>query len=153
MSNKGASPTDFQLTISQEKIEAATRTTVYPLDWFRTSPDKIEIALRDYREALKAQQGWPTAVGVLFSLITTLVAATFNSILGLPANVWQAIYIVGAIFCVVWLIKSLYGLWMFRGHDIQHVIERCRLETIDHQTQSSAHSTTIPSSQRTAKPK
>jgi hypothetical protein len=97
-------------------------------DFVLISSDKIRICLRDYKIAVKAQSDWLTPLGIFLTLLATLVSADFKKFLGINPDVWKAAFLLGTIFCFIWLIYS--GCLAIKSHkssDIEHVIERMEL--------------------------
>ena len=61
-----------------------------------TTVDKLKLCLIEHKQHLRARREWLAPAGLLISLLTTLVAATFHDALGLPMATWTAIYILAA---------------------------------------------------------
>lgn len=91
-----------------------------------TTTDKVKLCLIEHRRALRAQWDWVTPLGILISLIPSLVAADFQN-KGFKAETWEAIFIVASIVSGIWLvctvIQSLVTLAKRTGR-IDNIIQK-----------------------------
>lgn len=79
-------------------LEMAKQTTVYTnlkQDIVCTTKDKLQLALQDYQEALKAKQKIGTYGGVFLSLLLSVVTSTPQDFLKVSADIWSAIFLLG----------------------------------------------------------
>lgn len=84
-----------------------------------TTVDKIKLCLIEHRNHLAGRTEWVAPLGLLISLVTTLVAATFQPV-GLAPATWEALYIlaaIGAFVWTAWLIARAIRAWRAGGLD------------------------------------
>ena len=74
-----------------------------------TTVDKIKLCLFKNRDCLSSKKDWLLPLSLFITLITTLVAASFNNYI-LKQEVWESIYIIASFICFVWLLISLLKL-------------------------------------------
>lgn len=99
-----------------------------------TTSDKIRLCLREHQAALKARNDWITPLGVFLTLIASLVAADFKSVLGITADVWKAFFIMGVLISLIWLFRSIYwAIKLWKKGDIEIIIERLKTSSITRQ--------------------
>jgi hypothetical protein len=92
-----------------------------------TTADKVTISLIEHRAALKAQNDWRTPVGILLAILPTLVAADFKPFLGLEPSVWQAMFILGSLICLLRLAYAFIQFIQLREKsDIEYVIKQLK---------------------------
>ena len=75
-----------------------------------TTVDKVRLCLMKNRDYLTAKKEWLTPLGILVTLLTTLVAAAFREFLFEP-SVWTAVYVIGTIIMFLWLCRAGYRAW------------------------------------------
>jgi hypothetical protein len=80
------------------------------------SSDRIKLCLQDYKRIIESGITWVAPAGILITVLTALVTtASYKSFLGLNAKVWETIFIVGLISCIIWLGRCVYFAWKSRG--------------------------------------
>lgn len=72
----------------------------------KTSEDRLKLTLKEYAEIKNASAKLWTYIGILLSLVTTILTATFNSILGLSSEIIKALFIFFSILFFVLIIKE-----------------------------------------------
>lgn len=72
--------------------------------------DKVRLTLIEHHRRMEASDAWITPAGLLATLLITLVTADFHSFV-LPGTTWQAVFVVAAFICVIWLINCLRKGW------------------------------------------
>lgn len=116
-----------ELYLDKELLESSVVHRNVGQEFVLTTSDKIRICLREHQEAIKAQNDWITPLGILLSLVASLVAADFKQFLGLTADIWKAMFIFGAIFCFAWLVYAIYLAFSLRKtSSIEHLIEKLK---------------------------
>jgi hypothetical protein len=92
-----------------------------------TTADRIRLCLRDYEKALKAKSDWTTPLGSLIAFVASLVAAEFKPFLGLSADIWKSLFLVGALASGAFFIRGLYRAYRVRGcSDVEWVIKQIK---------------------------
>ena len=79
-----------------------------------TTGDKLRLCLIETRDCMTARGAWLSPFGILLALVTTLVAADFKNVV-FPSDTWLAIYVLGSLLCLVWLVQTLVRAWRSRN--------------------------------------
>ena len=74
---------------------------------FVTSEDRVRAAFYAHLHKVEASTGWIAPLGLASSLALAVVTADFRHF-GFPASTWQAIFVVGGVVSVIWLIVTLF---------------------------------------------
>ena len=69
--------------------------------------DKLKLCLIEHVDRVERTNEWVAPASLLITIVATLTAATFHTALDLSAEVWTAIFVVGALGCACWLLKTL----------------------------------------------
>lgn len=73
--------------------------------------DKVHLCLSKHLKRLDRRQGWKAPLSLLVSILLTNSTATFDKTLfGIQAATWEAIFCIGGVTAVVWLLHALFGL-------------------------------------------
>ncbi len=75
--------------------------------------DKLENILLKYLNKLDLRKAWITPFSVFLSLIIALLTADFKEFLGLPKELWHALFIISCFFSFVLLI--ILGIKAFKN--------------------------------------
>ena len=79
-------------------------------EYIMITEDKTYRCLREWKDNIETRKSWIAPVSLLIPLLLTFVTATFKDALGFPKETWQAIFLIGVVFAVVWSAKELVGL-------------------------------------------
>jgi hypothetical protein len=71
-----------------------------------TTEDRLRICLITNLKKAEKKHDWVAPFGLLVAIVTTFTTASFKNF-GLSAQTWEAIFIVGGIASVVWLIITV----------------------------------------------
>ncbi len=89
-----------------------------------TTVDKLKLCLIEHRQHLAARWEWVGPFSLLVSLVTTLVAATFQS-MGLSPDTWKALYIFAAIASFGWTGWSVIrGIAAWRSGGLDALLDK-----------------------------
>lgn len=93
--------------------------------------EKIELLLRDHHDIVKRKISWVNPVGLLLSLITTILTANFeNNALGLPAHYWSAAFHISAFITLVWTLKVSWDAYTNRKEGtVKDFIKKLKIQT------------------------
>jgi hypothetical protein len=69
-----------------------------------TTTDKLRNQLNEYQNILAGKTDWMGPAGMLIAFLPTLVAADFKDALSIKAATWEAIFILGFLGSIIWLI-------------------------------------------------
>ena len=103
------------LKIDQSILESATIHTNLTQEVIVTTQDKLNLALINHQNIIKARTDWVIPFSILLSAITSLVAADFKTFLSIPADSWKSLYILASVISFVWLLYCLYKLIINRN--------------------------------------
>jgi len=103
-------------------------------DCIVTTEDKIRLwqinNIRDIRK-IKDARAWMNPALILFTIVVTLVTSTFNKLL-LKPELWEALFIVGGLVTICWLVMSLRkpkGKYKDEGEMLDGQIEELKKES------------------------
>ena len=100
-------------------------------DYIVTTKDKLELVLLKTKKCLTSKDSWQTPLGLLISCLLTLLTTNFKDFI-LPANVWAAIFVIATVICFIWLVKTLYNLYINRNKgDIEYIIKKIIKESAE----------------------
>lgn len=98
----------------------------YQSDVIIISEDKLENCFMKHKEILSSKTEWLIPFGIVLTLLATLVTCDFHD-WGLSKEYWHAIFVIGLIVCLVWLIISLMKAYKYRTQgDVETLIEKIK---------------------------
>lgn len=111
-------------------IEVANIHSNFAPDILEISIDRLKVGLIENRDHLKAADAWQTPFALFVTIVTTLMTADFKDFVSISAATWRAVFILGAVISVVWLVKTLAGRTKKRSIDalIQKLKEQAPAE-------------------------
>ncbi len=68
--------------------------------------DKVELYLKEYAESATATTEVYVWLGILITIVLTLVTASFHSFLGFPGEVWTAVFLMSAVATVAFCARA-----------------------------------------------
>jgi hypothetical protein len=71
-----------------------------------TTEDRARLCLKDCVENMETRRAWIAPLGILMTIVVTLVSASFKDWV-LPAAVWQSSFIIALILSGIWLVRTL----------------------------------------------
>lgn len=69
--------------------------------------DKLRLVLDDHLRKLEDRRSWIGPFGVFLAVLTVFCSSEFKVAFGVPAAVWQAIFIIVGVVSFMWLINTL----------------------------------------------
>ncbi|NOR48414.1 MAG: hypothetical protein GQ533_10295 [Methanosarcinaceae archaeon] len=75
-------------------------------DLIEITHDKLENILLKHLHCLKYRKEWMAPLSIFITLLVTIITVTFNDF-GLEAEVWEAIFIVCALFTFILFMRSI----------------------------------------------
>lgn len=89
--------------------------------------DRLHLVLLEHQNILKMKNDWITPLGIFLALLASLLAGEFNDYLSVTASVWEAAFLLGAIFCLYKLLRCLYIAWVLRDKgNIVNILEQIK---------------------------
>jgi hypothetical protein len=129
--------TTYKIDVRKEVAERLTVHTNVTLEVVVTTVDKVRLCLMRNREHLAAKMAWAVPLGILLTLIATLVAADFRDVFGVKKESWWAVFFLAAVVALVWFafsagnaIKFIWRDWRKGSFDsIDHIINELKAQT------------------------
>ena len=119
-----------EIKLDEELINNSTVHKNVGQEFVITTVDKVKLCLREHKEVLSSRMEWIAPLGLFLALFTTLVAADFRDAFELKKEDWRAVFIVGTIASVLWLIRCIYRVIIFHGcADEDHFIQTLKKES------------------------
>ena len=104
------------MTTNTKKYSGVTKTySNLDQEVVEITTDRLRIILTNYINEYGKAQNWMTALGLLITILATLLTASFKEVFGVKADAWQAVFIVFLIISGIWLVKSLLKLYSLKG--------------------------------------
>lgn len=116
-------------TINTNASSLTGKTTLYQnvdQNIIAVSEDRLKLCLYQHKQFYKSRMAWITPLGLFISFLTTLLTSNFKDN-GLKAPTWEAIFIVGVVICLIWLIRDLIVLCQnWRKASIDEIINKLK---------------------------
>ena len=90
--------------------DAEVYNTKDPDEVFLTNRSRLELALRDYKDGIKAMNSWINPFILFVTVMPILLVGSFTQTFGIPESVWNNLYLTIAIFSVGWLIYTMINI-------------------------------------------
>ncbi len=127
MSQVSTTSTQDGINIHQIVQESSVVHTNVSQDIVVVTEDKLELCLIKHQNNLKAKNDWKTPVGIFLALLSSLIAADFSEFLTLPAETWQALFILGSTFSGMWSLISIIKAFKSRNSsDVRKIIDELK---------------------------
>lgn len=105
--------------------------------------DKLKLILKDHQDALRQKRDWINPLALFLSLLITNLTSTFHDTWSIPANTWQAIFIILCVGALCWLCLAIYNA--IRG-------KNCTIEAVINTIKVAHDNTDSQTTQQTSKP-
>ena len=93
-------------------------------------PDTLDNKLRDFEDCLQKKGSVFHDIGLILAFLGTLVTVSqFKDFLNIPANVWQAVFIVFLILSVGKLCRDIYFTFMVKSIKREDILKQLLDET------------------------
>lgn len=93
-------------------------------------PDTLDNKLRDFEDCLQKKGSVFHDLGLILAFLGTLVTVSqFKDFLTIPANVWQAVFVVFLILSVVKLCRDLYFTFVVKSIKREDILKQLLDET------------------------
>lgn len=96
-----------ELKFIQEKAMGSQVVYNVSQEYITTTGDKIRLCMHAHIDHLGKRRAWTTPLGIFLTILVTFATTTFKDAILLPAQTWQAIFIIACALSVLWLIQSL----------------------------------------------
>lgn len=97
--------------------------------------NKLNLVIRDFIENRSALKDGFSYLGILISLITTLITADFKNI-GFDASVWQSVFILCSIWMAAKLIQCAYKYFTTKTRTVDDLVEKIKKDSLSHSQSS-----------------
>lgn len=83
-------------------------------DLIEITHDKLENILLKHLGNISLMKSWLTPLSLFVTLLIARLTATFNKFIGIDAAVWDALFLIGMIASIIWLIIVLIKMFHCR---------------------------------------
>jgi len=97
-------------------------------EYITVTADKIRICMHGHLETLEKRRAWTTPLGILLTVVLTFATTTFKEAF-LPAETWQAIFVMSGIIAGVWLLITLIKLP--KSENVEDIIRALKRNSVD----------------------
>lgn len=92
-------------------------------DLIEITHDKLENILLKHLKNVTILNSWITPLSLFLTLLVARLTATFNEFMGIKAEVWDAIFLLGLITSVIWFIISIIKIIkLYKKASIEHLL-------------------------------
>jgi hypothetical protein len=134
-------PDAIQLNMGDEFTKEMTVHKSLNQEVIVITADKVRLCLIDHKNALLAKREWLVPLGMLTTILVTLLTAQFKNWL-VAAETWSALFMLAALVCSIWLLLKIGPAWKNRGsNDVEQIVNGLKarqvgtLNTADNQGQ------------------
>ena len=100
----------YSTTDSDENRFVDNRRSNIKSDLIEITEDKLENILLKYLKNMGRKTAWMTPLGLFISVILAINTSTFTDKFNIPANTWEAVFLIAAFGSGLWLLISLITL-------------------------------------------
>ncbi len=110
MSESSISPeAKFTEAFASDYLQQATVHLNFDQNLVIITEDRLHLCLRNHLECIESKKAWIAPVSLFVAFVTTLCTTSFKDTFGLPANTWQALFVLLSIVSFVWSIFATVG--------------------------------------------
>ena len=92
-------------------------------DLIEITADKLENILLKHMSKVGVRKSWLTPLALFLTVLLANLTATFSKKFGIDGPVWQAIFILGTIVSLVWLLFIIFRIWAcWKTCSLEHLI-------------------------------
>ncbi|HBL39793.1 TPA: hypothetical protein DDZ10_03940 [Candidatus Uhrbacteria bacterium] len=103
-------------------------------DFIYTTDDKIRLCLMRYLKGLEQGRSWETPLGLFLTIVLTMLTTDFKDYY-LSKYTWQAVFIIGLVGSLVWLlISTVKALRAYTVDNVLAEIKQSAIATDDSKT-------------------
>ena len=73
-----------------------------------TTDDKIRLCLIEHLSRMGKRTAWITPLGIFLTIGIVFPTTTFREFFYLSADTWKAIFVIGGLISIVWLIRAVW---------------------------------------------
>ncbi len=120
----------YNTTDSDENRFVDNRRSNIKSDLIEITEDKLENILLKYLKNMGRKTAWMTPLGLFISVILAINTSTFTDKFNIPANTWEAVFLIAAIGSGLWLLTSLITLVIYwKNSNIDFLINEIKSTT------------------------
>jgi hypothetical protein len=119
----GPDPLSVDFALNQRMIVGRVDRNVTQ-DFIIITADRARLILRDAVDNMERSKAWQTPLGILATIFVALPITSFQDFLGLSKDTWKALFILAALLCVYWLLRSL--LRIANSPSVEDIVNRLR---------------------------
>jgi len=96
-------------------------------DLIEITHDKLEIILLKHLEFVSIKNSWISPISVFVTILLTNLTATFKKFIGIEKEVWEALFLLGLVGSIFWLVIALIRISIHRKEaNIDYVINKIK---------------------------
>ncbi len=96
-------------------------------DLIEITHDKLEIILLKHLEFVSIKNSWISPISVFITILLTNLTATFKKFIGIEKEVWEALFLLGLVGSIFWLVIALIRISIHRKEaNIDYVINKIK---------------------------
>lgn len=89
--------------------------------------DRLKLNLIAHKEVLQTKQAWAVPLAILVPIALTLATvSSYRTFFGIPSAVWEAIFIIAAVWSAAWFFRDGYRAIRSETGNIDTFIERLK---------------------------
>lgn len=102
----GAPEAEFQDTLLSNLVQQSKTYLNTGQNFIGTTEDKIRLCLATHIDAVSKKKGWITPLTWSLTIILVFITSEFHDFV-LSKDAWQAVFAIGLIISVIWLVKAV----------------------------------------------
>lgn len=106
----GVDVTEVHRNVSQEIIEI--------------TEDKLKLLLNEHAASVESRSGWQTPLALFVTIVLVLTTTSFKESLGVSADTWLAVFIISAVLCLFWFLRTLLN--RPRENTVEDLLEKIK---------------------------
>ena len=79
--------------------------------------DRIRLVLFQHKNGFERRKEWHTPLGIVITIALVFISSNFQNALGLKAETWNALFIIGLVVSIIWLLRAIYIAYKCPGID------------------------------------
>lgn len=94
-----------QTSVDIDEIHENTTTQLITI-----TADKLKLILLNHLEKVESAKVWQAPLGIVITIVLVFCSSTFKEAFSVPADSWRAIFLIGGVMALTWLLISLWRI-------------------------------------------
>ncbi len=101
-------------------------------DLIEITEDKLRIKLLTYGSNLKTRHAWTGPLSMFSTVVAVLISvSSFEKTLGIPGDIWYALFLLMSVFSFIWLLYSIFRLYFhWKESTVEFLISEIKTPTV-----------------------